>query len=124
MTMTLAVRSLPRQSDQFRHYQGPLFVAGRLWLDSDGACLYGWDSDRSVPLCDPEACNAIRAVLPPPGEYLGGALLQVFVREGANGPELHGAYWVQFFELDERNIHRWGLLVGVRPVPPEHDYFR
>lgn len=124
VTMTLAVKNLPRRSDQYRHRQGLLFIAGRLWLDSGGARLYDWDGDGSVPLCDSEACTAMRAVLPPPGEYLGGALLQVFVREGAIGPELYGAYWVRFFELDDSGVHQWGACVGVRPVPPEHDYIR
>ncbi len=118
------MKNLQRQSDQYLHYQGPLFIGGRLWLDSGGARLHDWDSDDSVPLCDSEACTAMRAVLPPSGEYLGGTLLQVFVREGTTGPELYGRYWIQFFELDERGLHQWGAHVGVRPVPPEHDYVR
>ncbi|HEY1189120.1 MAG TPA: hypothetical protein VGE74_15810 [Gemmata sp.] len=75
----------------------------------------------SAPLADPEACAAVRAALPPPGEYLGGALMQVWVRDG---PELHGAYWVLLGDLEEAPASEWGPRVPVRPVPSEYDYVR
>jgi hypothetical protein len=124
LSLTLAVKNLPSKPEHFRRCLGPLFIAGWLWLDADGARLYDWDSDASVPLCDPEAWSAIRSAIPAPADYLTGALLQVFVREGASGPELHTAYWVQFFEPSESGKDRWGICVNVRPVPPEHDYIR
>ena len=40
MTMTLAVKRLPRRPEDYQHYRGPLAIAGRLWLDADGARLY------------------------------------------------------------------------------------
>jgi hypothetical protein len=125
VTMTWGVEDLPQRSDHYRFYRGPIHLAGQLWLDAEGARLYDWSGAMSAPLCDPEACAAMRAVLPSPGEYLGDALLQVFVRETASGPELYDAYWVTFFDHGrEWERIRWGATVQVRPVPPEHDSLR
>jgi hypothetical protein len=117
LTVTLSVKHMPAQVGQ----HGPVFVAGRLWLDAAGARLFEWDDDRSVPLTDAEACEAVRAALPPPGEYLGGALLQAWVRAGPGGPELHGVYWLVLGVLEGKPPSKWGPRVAVRPVPPEYD---
>ena len=125
MSMTLAVKNLPKQNGGYQHFRGPVFIAGWLWLDADGAKLFDWESGGSVPLCDTEACVAMRACLPPPGEYLGGALLQVWVRESSSGPELYDAHWVDFFDPGgEFGVVRWGMRVFVRPVPPQYDSSR
>ncbi|OWK40518.1 hypothetical protein FRUB_05437 [Fimbriiglobus ruber] len=75
-----------------------------------------------MPLVDTEACAAVRATLPPPGEYLGGAVMQVWVRDGAGGPELHDVYWVQLGEENEP-MSRWGPQIFVRPVPSQYDIY-
>ena len=72
LTITFRVRHLSTQVGR----AGPLFVVGRLRLDAEGASLHEWEGEESVPLADPVACAAERAALPPPGEYLGGALLR------------------------------------------------
>ncbi len=117
MTLTLSVKHLTA----FPRDAGPLFVTGILWLDAAGATLYDEDGAQVVPLADPEACAALRATLPPPGEYLGGALLQGWVREGPDGPELHGIYWVLLGDFQRAPPSRWGPEVPVRPVPREYD---
>lgn len=120
MSITLSVRHLPGQIGR----DGPVFVAGRLWLDHTGARLFDWDGDDAVPLADPEACAAVRAALPPPSEYSGGALMQAWVRDGPGGPELHGAYWVLLGDLQNAPASEWGPRVEVRPVPPQFDSAR
>ena len=101
----------------------PYFLGGRLWIDASEARLFDHDrDDLFLPLADPEAVAAVRAVLPPPHEYLGAALMQCFVRLGPNGPELYGAYWIAL-QGNAENWH-WETNVEIRPVPPEHDYSR
>ncbi|VTR97804.1 hypothetical protein [Tuwongella immobilis] len=117
MSITLSVRELLAHVN----WDGPLFVAGRLWLDADGARLFDWDSDACVPLADPVACEAVRAALPPGGEYLGGALMQAWL--GA-GPQLHTAYWILLGDIQHEPASRWGPRVAVRPVPPQFDFAR
>lgn len=116
MTVTLAVKHLSAQVGR----GGPVFVAGRLWVDAAGARLFDWDGDDSVPLADPEAFAVLRAALTPPGEYLGGSLLQAWVRAGPHGPELYDAYWLALGDMEGE----WGPRLIVRPVPPEYDFAR
>jgi hypothetical protein len=121
MTLTLAVCNLPNRPELFQYYKKPLHVSGNLLLDSSGARLYDWNNEVSVLLADPEACAAIRAALPPPGEYLGGAILHAWVREGPDGAELHTVYRVILGDL-QRELSVGGTELVVRPVPPEHQY--
>jgi hypothetical protein len=120
MSVTLSVKHLAAQLDQ----PGPVYVAGRLWLEAEGARLFDWDSDLSAGVADPQACAAVRAALPPPGEYLGGALLQAWVRGGPSGPELYGVYWVVLGDLENERPAQWGPKVEVRPIPPQYDTAR
>ena len=107
-----------------QHSSGPIFVCGRLLLDSTGASLYDSDSNDSVPICDELAFRTIRAAIPAPGDHIGGVLLQGFVRSGESGVELHGIYWIRFVERDQSGKLDWGEVVSIRPVPPEHDAIR
>ena len=121
MTLTLAVGNLPNETEQFQYWSSrPLHVAGNLWLDANGARLYDWNDEVSVLLADPEACAAIRAALPPLGEYLGGALLHCWVRKGPEGAELHSVYWILLGDLQHEPPSKWGPEISVRPTPPEY----
>lgn len=124
MTTTFGVKHLPASPEAFKRCSGPLFVTGRLLLDCTGAWLYDLDGNDSVPVCDDLACGAIRATIPPPGDYIGGVLLQGFVRSGQSGAELYGIYWIKFVERDPFGGLEWGELVQIRPVPPEEDAYR
>jgi hypothetical protein len=121
LSITLSVKSLPSGIELHPRLHRRIFIAGLLLLDAEGVRLYDWDTDQSVPLCDPEAYAAIRAAVPS-GQYLGGMLLHVFVRSGKTGPELHSVYWAQFYEPEETPTKRWGVRIQVRPEPPEHAF--
>ncbi len=101
----------------------PLVLGGRLMVDADGARLFDWLSDENVVIADADACRALREALPPVGEYLGGAILQAWVRAGAQGPQVCEVYWV-LLGVDGGSPTRWGPRVPIRPVPPEYQYER
>jgi hypothetical protein len=121
VSLTLSVKMLPARPEENPWYREPVYLAGWLLLDDLGAWLHDWEVDRSVPLCDPETMTAMRGVLPP-GDFLGAALLQAWVRAGSSGLELHTAYWVQFFDPGNgAGPDRWGPEVSVRPVPDQYE---
>jgi hypothetical protein len=124
MTITFGVKHLRSCPEAFKRRSGSIFVSGRLLHDCTGAWLYDLDSNDSVPICDDLACGAIRTSIHPPGDYIGGVLLQCFVRSGQRGAELHGIYWIKFVERDQSGNLEWGAVVPIRPVPPEEDAFR
>lgn len=126
MTITHSVadfQSWTRSTIPPEWWNWPCYVGGRLWIDAAEARLYDHDrDDLSLPFIDPEAVAAVRAVLPPPHEYLGGALMQCFVRLGPSGPELYGVYWIAL--RGNAEYWNWETSVEIRPVPPEHEYRR
>jgi hypothetical protein len=120
LSITLSVKHTAAHADR----AGPVFVSGRLLLDATGAKLFDWDDDFSLLVADDEACDAVRATLSQPGEYLGGALMQTWVRTGADGPELHTVYWLVLGDLERDPPSKWGPQINVRAIPPEYDYVR
>lgn len=120
MSVTLSVDNLFARIQR----DGPIFVSGLLLLDEDHTALHDPDTDRSVLILDASATEAVRLALGPTNGYLGGALMQAWVRPGSTGPELHTVYWVVLGNLESDPPSRWGPRVSVRPVPPEFDYRR
>ena len=130
MSISYSVRSLLNPATRPRLRRGTtgdvvLYAAGRLWLDADGACLYDHDAPQSsqlLPLADPEACAALRAALPEPGDYLGDVLLLAHLGHGISGLVLHTVYWIVLGELTQDNtVWRSALQVAIRPAPPGYE---
>jgi hypothetical protein len=122
MTITLTVKDLTNWNIQANEV---FLVSGILWLDAAEAKLYNWEDDQSIPIRDSEACSILRASHLSK-EYLGGVLLQAWVRNNNNGLELYSVYWVISCDRDNdpRAASIWGEKIVVRPIPDEYHYFR
>lgn len=127
MSISYSVRNILDPGFWHRPRQGAadklLYVAARLWLDADGARLYDHDADQSVAqsiiLADPEACAALRAALPEPGDYLGDVLILAHLGLKRDVLELHTAYWIVLGELTKKDtVWHQGQEIAVRPAPP------
>jgi hypothetical protein len=111
MSIALAVRQLRFHLD----VPGSHGLYGRLRLDASGARLFDNETpDLSVPLTDAAALAAIRAVLPPAGEYDGEVYLDAFVRDGAGGVELYRVDCVRLDTPEDKPPREWGPRIEVR----------
>jgi hypothetical protein len=72
-------------------------LSGLLWLDADGARL-----------------------------YLGGALLQAWIKDGNEGLEIYNVYWLTSCEPNHNPCapSKLGAKITIRPVPEHYQYCR
>jgi hypothetical protein len=99
-------------------------LSGLLWLDADEARLYNWEDDQSITLNDPEACSILRSHFS--DEYLGGVILQAWVKDGNEGLEIYNVYWLSSSEPNHNPCapSKLGGKITIRPVPEQYQDFR
>jgi hypothetical protein len=124
LTITLSVSTFINREKLKVKTNGVFFLSGLLWLDDDGARLYNWEDDQSIILNDPEAYLILRSHLS--NEYLGGALLQAWVKDGNEGLEIYNVYWFASCEPNHNPCapSKLGEKIIIRPVPEQYQYCR
>ncbi|WP_103668401.1 hypothetical protein [Pseudanabaena sp. BC1403] len=124
MTIVLSVSNFINREKLKVKTNDVFLLSGLLWLDDDGARLYNWEDDQSIILNDPEACSILRSHFS--YEYLGGVILQAWVKDGNEGLEIYNVYWFASCEPNHNPCapSKLGAKIIIRPVPEQYQYCR
>ena len=124
MTIVLSASNFINRKNLNVKTNDVFLLSGLLWLDADEARLYNWEDDQSITLNDPEACSILRSHLS--NEYLGGTLLQAWIKDGNEGLEIYNVYWLSSCEPNHNPCapSTLGGKITIRPVPEQYQDFR